>query len=42
MVVAGYIALAGLLTWFCLVADSREEAERGTETPSTSGAETLG
>ncbi|QFG04541.1 hypothetical protein SEA_JEEVES_66 [Mycobacterium phage Jeeves] len=41
--VAGYVALAGLLAWFCLVCDAREEAERGAETtPSGSGAETLG
>ncbi|AKF14229.1 hypothetical protein SEA_LUCHADOR_65 [Mycobacterium phage Luchador] len=41
--VAGYCILAGLLAWFCLVCDAREEAERGAEAAQErSGADTLG
>ncbi|QCG76914.1 hypothetical protein SEA_XIANYUE_61 [Mycobacterium phage XianYue] len=36
MIVAGYVALAGLLTWFCLVCDAREERERGEAEESRS------
>ncbi|AVP41906.1 hypothetical protein SEA_JSQUARED_63 [Mycobacterium phage Jsquared] len=42
VLVAFYIALAGLLSWFCMVMENREEDERaegGEDHSGVSGAE---
>ncbi|AGR46476.1 hypothetical protein SEA_SUPERCHUNK_62 [Mycobacterium phage Superchunk] len=35
VLVAVYISLAGLLSWFCMVMDNREEDERAREAKAT-------